>query len=62
MTIVVPPSSLEQQCTVLTAQVVVHIFCCKRHIAIINHLLIIRQSINPSIDQKINQAISQSLR
>ena len=37
MAIVVPPSSFEQQCTALTAKVVILIFRRKRHIAMRNH-------------------------
>ena len=36
MTIPVPPSSFVQQCTVVNAQVVVHIFRRKQHLAIMN--------------------------
>ena len=58
MTIPVPPSSFVQQCTVVNAQVVVHIFRRKQHLAIMNRSN--NQAINQSFSQLENKFITQS--
>ena len=58
MTIPVPPSSFVQQCTVVNAQVVVHIFRRKQHLAIMNRSN--NEAINQSFSQLENKFITQS--